>query len=87
MRFRIVRIIHNVNGLKLENGHVTQEYVVEKRRYGSWREIMQTEVKPKRIYHKTYEEAEAYMIANYMGHGICKIMGNEYEYTEYSYFV
>jgi hypothetical protein len=48
---------------------------------------MQKEIEPKRISHKTYEDAEAYMVANYMGHGICKIIGNEYEYTAYTYYV
>ena len=87
MRFRIVRLIHNVGELKFEDGHFTQEYVIEKKRWGMWNEIMQTEVEPRRISHKTHEDAEAYMIANYMGHGICKIIGNEYEYTAYTYFV
>jgi hypothetical protein len=87
MRFRIVRIIHNVGELKNENGRFTQEYVIEKKRYGLWSEVMQKEIEPKRISHKTYEDAETYMVANYMGHGICKIIGNEYEYTTYTYYV
>ena len=87
MKYRIVRIIHDVGELKFENGRFTQEYVIEKKRWGLWREVMQTEVEPKRISHKTYEDAEAYMVANYMGHGICKIIGNEYEYTAYTYYV
>jgi len=87
MKFRIVKIIHNVGELKFEDGHFTQEYVIEKKRWGLWNEIMQTEVEPRRISHKTYEDTEAYMIANYMGHGVCKIIGNEYEYTAYTYHV
>jgi len=86
MRFRIVRIIHNVGELKNENGNFTQEYVIEKKRWWGWTEVMQKEIEPRRISHKTYEDAEAYMVANYMGHGVCKIIGNEYEYTSYTYW-
>ena len=87
MKYRIVRIIHNVGELKKENGRSTQEYVIEKKRWGLWNEVMQTEVETRRISHKTYEDAEAYMITNYMGHGICEIIGNEYKYTAYTYYI
>jgi hypothetical protein len=40
MRYRIVRIIHNVGELKNENRRFTQEYVIEKKRWGLWSEIM-----------------------------------------------
>jgi hypothetical protein len=88
MKFRIVKLIHNVGDLKYENGRFTIEYVIERKNWlGKWKEIFNTELEPKRISHKSYEDAEAYMIANYMGHGICKKVGDEYEYTGYTYYV
>jgi hypothetical protein len=44
MKFRIVRIIHNVNELKFEDGKFTQEYMIEEKRYGLWKEVMQTDI-------------------------------------------
>ena len=89
MKFRIVQIIHNVGELKFEeHGNFTIEYVIERKNwFGKWKEIVSTELKPKRISHKSYEDAEAYMIANYMGHGICKNIGDYYEYEPYTYFI
>jgi hypothetical protein len=46
---------------------------------------MSIELEPKRISHKTYNEAEMYIFTNYMGHGMCEKVGNEYEYTQYTY--
>ncbi len=88
MVFRIVKIIHNVGELKHENGRFTIEYVIQRKNWlGIWKEIVSTELVPQRISHKSYEDAEAYMIANYMGHGICHNVGNIYEYVEYTYYM
>lgn len=89
MKFRIVRLIHNVGDLKFEeHGNFTIEYVIERKNWlGIWKEIFSTELEPKRISHRSYEDAEAYMIANYMGHGICHNIGNIYKYTKYTYYV
>jgi hypothetical protein len=86
MKFRIIRLIHNVGELKNEKGDFRIEYVIQKKNFwGRWVEIVQKELKPSRISHDTYADAEAYMIATYMGHGFCEQIGNEYRYTEYSY--
>ena len=89
MEFRIVKIIHNVGDLKFEeHGNFTIEYVIERKNWlGKWKEIFSTELEPKRISHKSYGDAEAYMIANYMGHGICKNIGDYYEYEAYTYYM
>ena len=88
MKLRIVEYTHCVNDLGRENGRARIEYVIEKKTYWfGWKEIFNTEIKPKRISHETYQDAEAYLYSNYMGHGMCKKIGNEYEYTDYTYFV
>lgn len=86
-RYRIVELIHNVGQLGQENGKYTIEWVIEKRRFCRWEEVMRNEVESKRISHKTYADAEAYMVANYMGHGMCKRINNEYDYTPYTYLI
>lgn len=86
-RYRIVELIHNVGALGQKNGRYTIEWVIETKGFWGWKEVMRSEVDPKRISHKTYADAEAYMVANYMGHGICKRINNEYIYTPYSYFM
>jgi hypothetical protein len=86
MKLRIVKLIHRVDELKRENGSFSIEYIVQKKSFwGIWKEVMSTELKPKRISHKTYEEAEVYIFINYMGHGMCEVVGNEYEYIQYTY--
>jgi hypothetical protein len=89
MKFRIVQLIHNVGELKYgEHGRATIEFIIQKKNFwGVWKEIFVTEVKPKRIAHKSYADAEAYMISEYMGHGICTKNGNTYEYQSYTYYV
>jgi hypothetical protein len=86
MKLRIVELIHRVDELKRENGNWSIEYVIQKKSFwGNWKEVMSTELKPKRISHKTYNDAETYIFTNYMGHGMCEKVGNEYEYTQYTY--
>lgn len=87
MKFRIVQIMHRVEELSEENGGRSKiEYVIQRKNFwGKWKEIFATEIDSQRISHKTYEDAEAYMIVNYMGHGVCERIGVEYEYTRYSY--
>jgi hypothetical protein len=88
MKLRIVKLIHNVSELKNKNGKFTIEYVIQKKNFwGKWVEIMKTEIDSKRISHETYEDAEVYMFATYMGHGICEQVGNKYEYTAYTYYI
>jgi hypothetical protein len=88
MKLRITKLIHNVGELKNKNGKFTIEYIIQKKNFwGRWVEIMKTEIDPKRISHKTYEDAEAHMFETYMGHGICEQVGNEYEYTKYTYYI
>lgn len=87
MKFRIVEYTHCVSDLKWENGRSRIEYVIEKQTWLGWKEIFNTEIKPKRISHKTYQDCEAYLYSKYMGHGMCKKIGNEYQYTDYTYFV
>ena len=87
MKLRIVKLINNVGELKNKNGKFTVEYVIQRKNFwGKWMEILQKELDSKRISHETYEDAEAYMIAFYMGHGICEQVGNEYKYTAYTYW-
>ena len=86
-RYRIVELIHNIAELKRENGRSSIEWIIETKGFWGWKEVMRQEVEPHRISHKTYSDAEAYMIANYMGHGMCKRVNNEYFYTPYTYYV
>lgn len=89
MKFRIVQLIHNVAELSQENGGRAEiEYIIQKKNFwGRWKEVFAVEVTPARIAHKTYEDAEAYMLRYYMGHGMCEKIGVEYEYTAYTYFI
>lgn len=87
MKFRIVEYIHSVNNLGIGGRAATIEYVIERKTWFGWKEIFNTELKPKRISHKTYEDAEAYLYSNYMGHGKCTKIGVEYTYTAYTYWV
>ena len=85
MKFRILEITHNVNELNRENGRASVEYIIERKTIFGWREIVSKELDSKRIPHQTYELAEAYMMSNYMGHGVCKKNGNVYTYDNYTY--
>jgi len=87
MKFRIVEYTHCVSELKWENGRSRIEYVIEKQTWLGWKEIFNTELEPKRISHKTYQDAEVYLYSKYMGHGICTKIGVEYKYEPYVYFV
>lgn len=88
MKFRIVEYTHRVNELNIDNGRSTIEYVIEKKKWlCGWKEVFHKELTNKRISHKTYQDAEAYLMTNYMGHGMCRKIGNEYDYIEYTYFV
>jgi hypothetical protein len=88
MKFRIVKIIHCVNELKYDKGRFKVEYIIQKKNFwGKWVEIVQTEVNSKRISHETYSDAESYLMSEYMGHGMCEHIGNEYEYTPYTYYI
>ena len=90
MKFRIVQLIHRVDELSVKSdyGRSTIDFVIQKKNFwGCWKEIFSTEIKPNRICHKTYEDAEAYMIHNYMGHGMCEKIGVEYNYIPYTYFI
>jgi hypothetical protein len=86
MKFRIVEIVNNVSSLGRENSDATYECIIQKKNlFGLWREIKLNEISSTRISHKTYDDAEAYMFANYMGHGVCEKIGNVYTYTAYTY--
>ena len=85
MKFRIVEYTHCVNDLGRENGRARIEYVIEKQTWLGWKEILKKELKSGRVSHETYQDAEAYLYSKYMGHGMCKKIGNEYQYTEYTY--
>jgi hypothetical protein len=86
MKLRIVQIIHNVGELQLNCGEPRIEYVIERKNFwGRWKEIFATELEPCRISHKTYADAEAYMMVSYMGHGECRKIGSEYKYIPYVY--
>jgi hypothetical protein len=85
MKFRIVQLVHSVNEIGMANGRYKKEFIIEKKNFWGWKEIFGYEIKPKRIPYKTYEDAESYMMSNYMGHGICTINGNVYTYKPYSY--
>lgn len=82
MKFRIVKLIHDVhsNDRKIE-------YIIQKKTLFAWKEIFKTEIKPNRISHKTFEDAESYLFQNYMGHGLCTKVNNEYTFEEYQYFI
>lgn len=83
MKFRIVKLTYNVNSKEKE-----VEFVIEKKCWwGQWKEVLHNEVKTKRVSHKTYEDAENYMMKEYMGWGVCKNVGSEYKYTSYTMFI
>jgi len=86
MKFRIVQLIHNVEELSLDNGGRSSiDYVIEKKNFwGRWKEIRAVELESNRIAHKTYEDAEAYMLHYYMGCGECRCIGSEYEFIPYT---
>lgn len=86
MKFRIVELIHRVNELGVENGRARIEYVIERKTFFGWKEIFNTELEPKRISHKTYQDAETYLMTNYMGHGECIKIGVVYKYEPYTYY-
>ena len=85
MKFRIIEYTHCVNELGQEKGRGSIEYVIERKTFFGWKEVFNTEITPKRISHKTYQDAEAYLYSNYMGHGMCTKIGVEYKYEPYSY--
>jgi len=85
MKFRILQLVHHVDRVSQEKANPEIEFVIEKKNFWGWKEIFGYEIKPKRISHKTYEDAESYMMSNYMGHGICTINGDVYTYEPYSY--
>jgi hypothetical protein len=85
MKFRIIKLVHCVDRINQEKGGSTTEFIIEKKSFWGWKEVYGIEIKPKRISHKTYEDAESYMMSNYMGHGICTIDGNVYTYEPYRY--
>ena len=85
-KYRIVKLIHNVSGLSEMPCRAEIEYVIQKKNWlGRWKEVMVTEISTKRISHKTYEDAEAYMILEYMGNGRCEKIGVEYHYIPQSF--
>lgn len=88
MKFRIVQIFHGVGELSQKDGGRSKiEYVIQKKNFwGRWKEVFATEITPCRVAHKTYADAEAYMLHYYMGHGECEKIGVEYEYTPYTYY-
>ena len=86
MKFRIIKLIHSVDKLGHADGVSKTEFIIEKKGFWGWKEVMSHELKPKRISHPTYEAAEAYMLHNYMGHGMCTIDCNVYTYEPYSYW-
>lgn len=88
MKYRIVQLIHRVNELSWEDGgRASIEWIIEVKTLFGWKEVTRKELKEERISHKTYADAEAYLIANYMGHGLCKRIGHEYIYTQYTYTI
>lgn len=87
MKFRIVEYIHCLNELEQEKGRASIEYVIEKKTFFGWKEVFNTELTPKRISHKTYQDAESYLYSNYMGHGMCTKIGVEYQYLPYTYYI
>lgn len=82
-QYRITELIHN-SGFSDRS----REFIIERKRpIIGWKEVKAVEVDSKRISHKTYEEAEQYLLSNYTGHGICKRKGNIYQFSHYVYFV
>ena len=80
MKFRIVELFRKPDGQQ------PKRFVIQKRNFwGVWREVFAKEVKYKRICHASYQDAEAYMLANYIGDGSCEKIGVEYKYTRHNY--
>ena len=82
-KFRIVEVIEN-SGSADRKGH----WIIEQKKLFGWKEIGQNEgPKYESIIHKSYEEAELYLLNNYTGHGVCRKYGNVYTYNSYTYYL
>lgn len=85
MKFRIVEHVYGTSCLKQEDKQADIEWIIEKKTFWGWREIMHKELVSERVPHKTYADAEAYMITNYMlGDGWFRRDANVYTYTRYT---
>jgi hypothetical protein len=82
-KFRIVEVIEN-SGSADRKGY----WIIEQNKFFGWKEIGHDEgPKYKSIIHKSYEEAELYLLNNYTGHGVCRKYGNVYTYNPYTYYM
>lgn len=82
-KFRIVEVIEN-SGNDDRKGY----WIVEQKKWFGWVEIGHNEgPKHKEVKHKSYEEAELYLLRNYTGHGVCRKYGNVYTYNSYTYYM
>lgn len=80
MKIRIVQYIQDTGS---KSPRIS--YVIEVKRFFGYRQINKKELITKEMTFQSYDEAETYMIKNYMANGICKRIGNLYHYVEYSY--
>lgn len=78
--FRIVELIHNSSSKDRK-----REFVIQKKRFFGWKEVMLVELDHKRISFSNYDEAELYLLNNYTGHGLCTKIGSYYIYEAYNY--
>ena len=78
MEFRIIEIVKH-----LEYDNVQGLYIIEKKGWFGWREVKHVEVSSKRLSYPSYDDAEKYMISNYMGSGNYRRNGNVYDYIPY----
>ena len=80
-KYRIVKLTHNSG-----SSDRAIEWVIDRKSFWGWKEIMNIQgPKVDRVSHMSYENAELYLFNTYTGHGICKLHGGIYTYTEYSY--
>jgi hypothetical protein len=82
-KFRIVEVIEK-SGSPDRKSH----WIIEQKKLFGWKEIGQDEgPRYKNIIHKSYEDAELYLLDNYTAYGVCRKYGNVYTYNSYTYYM
>jgi hypothetical protein len=85
MKFRIIQEVFGTAELRLKDGGISEtQWIIERKTFWGWKEVLAKELVSERISHKSYADAEAYMISNYMsGNGRFKKNANVYTYEKY----
>jgi hypothetical protein len=83
VKYRIVEVISK-SGHPDRKGH----WVIEEKKFFGWREIFNNEgPNSKSVEHKSYKDAELYLLKKYTGYGECRVYGNVYTYQPYTFYM